>query len=339
MNYIVKNENALYYECGYSCDNAIFLSLSSEKFFITDARYTNEAKLLVKNVEVVDGARNLIDTLVAILKKENIKELTIDPQEWNILEYNKLTSLDTNFIQESNFSQKKRMIKTNQEISIIKEAATIGEFAFYKFSQYLQSEGLDKSEEFLNYHFSNILKDMGKYDLSFDPIIAIDENSAKPHALPTKKSLSENSLLLVDAGIKYKRYCSDRTRTSQFHHSIDFLTTQNFTDMGRQRIYDTVLKAHDKAVEAVKVGVKASQIDKAARDVFEKAGLLKEFLHSTGHGVGLDIHELPNIAPTSDIIIEENMVFTIEPGLYFDKGFGVRIEDMVIVQDGKAQII
>lgn len=339
LNYLLKDENALYYECGFSCDNAIFVSQGREKFFITDSRYISEAKEYAKDVVIIDGDRDLVKASCELLETSHIKELTINPLEWNITDFEKLSKLSIKFNKEPNFSQKKRIIKTSDEIDILKKAASLGDYAFYKFSQYLQSDGIGKSEKYLNYTLQNILKDMGQYELSFDPIVAIEQNAAKPHALPSYSELKEDSLLLVDAGLKYKRYCSDRTRTSPMNFSIDFLQTQNFSNEKKQKIYDTVLKAHDKAIEAVKVGVKACDIDKAARDVIEKAGFAKEFLHSTGHGVGLDIHEFPVISKTSQTIIEENMVFTIEPGIYLDGEFGIRIEDMIVVKDGKAEVL
>jgi len=339
LNYLLKDENALYYECGFSCDNAILVSLESEKFFITDSRYISEAKELSHDTVVVDGGKDLLKSANELISTSHIKELTINPLEWNIDAYQKLSQIDITFNKELNFSQKKRMIKTDDEIEIIKKAVQLGEYAFYKFSQFLQSDGLGKSEKYLNFTLQNILQDMGEYELSFNPIVALDENSAKPHALPSYKELKEETLILVDAGLKYKRYCSDRTRTSSMKLSIDFLQAQNFTNKRKQHIYDTVLKAHDMAIKAVKVGVKASDIDKAAREVIDKAGFAKEFLHSTGHGVGLDIHELPIISKTSDTIIEENMVFTIEPGIYFEGKFGIRVEDMIVVKNNKAEVL
>ncbi len=104
-----------------------------------------------------------------------------------------------------------------------------------------------------------------------------------------------------------------------------------------QKIYDLVYKAQLNAIEKARVGMKASQIDKLAREVIEKGGFAEYFVHSTGHGVGLDIHEFPNINSKSDVIIEENMVFTVEPGIYLPNEFGVRIEDTVVMKNGKAK--
>ncbi|MFA6685054.1 MAG: M24 family metallopeptidase, partial [Arcobacteraceae bacterium] len=114
---------------------------------------------------------------------------------------------------------------------------------------------------------------------------------------------------------------------------------QRFTNPTWQKIYDIVLKAQRNAIENARVGMKASEIDALARSVIENAGYGKYFVHSTGHGVGLDIHEYPTISSKSDVIIEENMVFTIEPGIYLDGDMGVRIEDMVVMKGGRAEVM
>lgn len=184
------------------------------------------------------------------------------------------------------------------------------------------------------------MSQIGKLDLSFDPIVAINANAAKPHALPTSKKLKLNDLLLVDAGVKYKRYCSDRTCTSTIDfEKFSFKREQKFKSKKQQKIYDLVYKAQLNAIEKARVGMKASEIDKLARSIIEEAGYGKYFVHSTGHGVGLDIHEFPNINHKSDVIIEDNMVFTIEPGIYLPNEFGVRIEDTVVMKNGKALIL
>ncbi len=328
MNYILKGENAIYSECGFSSDNAIFLSIGDEKYFITDSRYTLEAKGVIKETKVVDGGRDLVKKAREFVRKSNIKKLIIDPLEWNIKDFEELQKLKISFLQKPNFSQQKRIIKSSDEIDILKEAVKKGKLAFREFEKFFKSDGVGRSEKFLNYQMQNFMRDFGEYDLSFEPITAIKKNSALPHALPSDKKLQSNSLLLVDAGLKYKRYCSDRTET--------FI---NREDSFQQKIYDIVQKAHDKAIEAVKEGVKASDIDRVAREVIEKAGYGKYFVHSTGHGVGLDIHELPVISKNSDTILEDGMVFTVEPGIYLPDEFGVRIEDMVYIKNGKVEVM
>jgi len=327
LNYILKGENAVYHECGFSCDNALFLSLDGENFFITDSRYTFEAKLYVKGAEVVDGERDLVKKARHLIRRAKIKKILIDPTEWSLEEFEKLNKLNISFSKKANFSQQKRIIKSKQEIDIIKSAVTLGAKAFKEFENVLQNS-LNESEKELNFKMQNILKNRGLYTLSFDPIVAFDENSALPHALPTDKVLQKKSLVLVDAGLKYKRYCSDRTRTYI-----------NKNSKKQQKILDIVKKAHDEALKVAKVGVKAKEIDKKAREVIQKAGYGKYFIHSTGHGVGLDIHELPVISSKSETVIEENMVFTIEPGIYLEGEFGVRYENMVVTNSQKAEIM
>ncbi len=339
-NYILRNENAVYYECGFSCDNVIFLRLGSEAFFITDPRYTLEAKEYVNGAEVIEAARDLNEKAVEILKAASIKELYFDSNDWSVAAFEKLThTLDITFTPAPNFSQKKRIIKSSDEILIIKEAARLGAAAFDAFAAHLNQHGANKSEKYLFFDAIEKFQKHGEYALSFEPIVAINANAAKPHALPTDTLLQKGDHLLVDAGLKYRRYCSDRTRCAEFDGNMNFSKTQTFSSATHQKVYDTVLKAQEASINAVRAGVKANEIDKAGRDVIEKAGFGKYFIHSTGHGVGLDIHEEPFISAKSDTVIEEDMIFTIEPGIYLPDDFGVRIEDMVRVTPTGVEIL
>jgi Xaa-Pro aminopeptidase len=339
-NFILQNENAIYFESKFSCDNVIFLNLGNENFFITDARYTIEAKQYAKNCEVVESS-NLIETAKEILKKNKIKELVFDPNDFNYATYIKLSeNLKTQFIPKANFSKEKRVIKTAEEIEILKKASKIGKDGFKRLAKYIRKNGFNQSEKFLYFKAFEKMSQAGKYDISFEPIIAINENAAKPHAIATSKKLKLNDLLLVDAGIKYKRYCSDRTCTSHVDfENFNFKREQKFKNLKHQKVYDIVLKAQLNAIEKARVGMRASEVDKLTRDIIEKEGFGKYFIHSTGHGVGLDIHEFPIINSKSDVIIEDNMVFTIEPGIYLPDEFGVRIEDTIVMQNGKAVIL
>jgi Xaa-Pro aminopeptidase len=346
-NYILKNENAIFFEANYSCDNAIFLSLGSgsnrETFFITDSRYTEEAKNSVFDfVEVVEITKSLIATTVEVLLKNRVKSLIYDATDWNhydFVELQKKIKTQVFLRNEKNFSKNKRIIKTDDEVQKIAKAVNLGKNAFIEFSNFLQTkENLTEKE--LHFNLKNILSYNGEYDLSFDPIVAINQNASKPHALPTRNILVENDLLLVDAGLKYERYCSDRTRTFEFNknNNLDFIF-QEWSNFKIQRAYNIVRKAHDKAIEKVHSGMKASEVDKIARDVVQNSEFKDLFIHSTGHGVGLDIHEFPNISSKSDVILEDNMIFTIEPGIYIPNKFGIRIEDMVVLKNGKPIVL
>jgi Xaa-Pro aminopeptidase len=340
QNYILRDENAVYYECGFSCDNEIFLKLGSESFFITDARYTIAAKESAYGVVVVECKDDVISATKELLKNSSIKKLHFDPKDWSVYAFEKLSSdLSFEFVRSEGFSQKKRIIKTQDEIDIIKESVIYGAEAFDLYANYLKDDGLNRSEKYLFFEAQSAFLKHGEFELSFDPIIALNQNSAKPHALPTDMILKDDSFILLDAGLKYKRYCSDRTRCTSYDGSLDFQKEQSFRSSKHQKVYDTVLKAQESAIKAVKAGVKAKDIDKVARDVIEKAGYGKYFIHSTGHGVGLDIHEEPFISKKSDTILKEDMIFTIEPGIYLPDEFGVRIEDMVRVCGDGVEIL
>ncbi len=339
MNYMLKDENAIYYECAYSCDNALFLKLGSESFFITDSRYTIDAKEHVKGAKVVING-DLYGTALNILKKAKVKKVRFDPKEWTVAGFDALSSKSKiTFVHERDLSHKKRMIKSDDELKILAKAAKLGAKAFKRLSKEFRTNGFGEDEFTLTHRAKSILGDFGKYDLSFDPIVAINGNAAKPHATPTGTKLSKNDLLLVDAGLKYKRYCSDRTRTVQTDKYFTFDTHQRFKRKKIQKAYDTVLKAHDNAIAKARSGMKAKKVDALTRDIIEKAGFAKYYVHSTGHGVGLDIHEMPYISTRSDTMIEDGMVYTIEPGIYIPGEFGIRIEDMVAMVDGKAVVL
>ena len=336
---MLKDENAIYYECSYSSDNALYLRCGSDAYFITDSRYTIEAHERVVGAQVIIS-KDLIATAKKLIKKSKIKKLHIDPKEWSLHSFDKLSKKNDIIYKKSpDFSHKKRIIKSDKELEILSRAAKLGKKAFKLLEKEINNGGFGESEFSLTYSAKSILSKYGKYELSFDPIVAIDANSAKPHALPTNNILSVGDILLVDAGLKYKRYCSDRTRTVFAQKDFRFDRDQKFASRQIQKAYDTVLKAHDNAIKKVRSGMRAKEIDTLTRDIIDGAGFGKYFVHSTGHGVGLDIHEMPYISSKSDTVIEDGMVYTIEPGIYIPDNFGIRIEDMVAMVDGKAVVL
>lgn len=336
MNYIIKSESGQYHECGFSSDNGLFLNVSGERYFLTDGRYTTEAKEAVKDTEVIE-TRDLYKQANRLIKKSKIKKLHFDPKEWNLLNYKSLQKdLDIKFHQEIDLSQKKRSVKSDKEVEILKTAAIIGKHCFKEIVGALK-EGFTEKE--LYYQAKSIFEGYGEREVSFDPIFAINENAAKPHAHPSKKILKQRNLILLDGGVKYNRYCSDRTRVLEFGVTNSFSKDQKFLVKKRQKIYDTVLMAQEKAIKKAKPGMKAKDLDKIAREVIDKKGYGKYFVHSLGHGVGLDIHEYPFINSRNKEVLKENMVFTIEPGIYLPGEFGVRIEDTVVLTSKGAEIL
>lgn len=338
-NYILKNENAVYFECGYSCDNELFISFQGKNYFLTDARYTIEARESIKNAEVIETERDIITDAKALMKKLNIKELAFDPYDFSVALYNDLAESKVKFHPQALFSQKKRIIKNAEEIAILKEAAQIGADCFDEFAAFLNDFGEGATEQELQFEAVKIFQQHGRLGLSFNPIFAINENAAKAHALPSEKRLKKGDLVLLDAGVRFKRYCSDRTRTAHFDGKVAFTKEQTFLSDKENKIYNIVKEAQALALKTVKAGIKANEVDAAARKYITEAGYGKEFFHSTGHGVGLDIHELPNINNRSETILEEGMIFSVEPGIYLENEFGVRIEDVVLVTKDRCEIL
>ena len=338
MNFIIANENAIYYECSFSCDNAIYIRLGRDAWFISDARYEIEARERVVGAEVLITS-DLYAKAVEILSSSGVSKVVLDPGEWSLRAYERLKESGVDFRFENDFSHKRRIVKSEEEIARLDKAARLGAKAFDTFAKYIRRKGMGKSERELSFVAESLLGKKGKYPLSFDPIVALDENAAKPHATASKKRVKKGSLLLLDAGLKYERYCSDRTRTAFVGRNFSFDYEQKFSSKRVQRAYDAVLKAHDRAIARAESGMKAARIDALAREVIEKAGFGRYFVHSTGHGVGLDIHEMPYISAKSDISVEDGMVFTIEPGIYIPGEFGIRVEDTVVMRRGRAEIL
>lgn len=336
LNYILKDENAVYFECGYSCDNEIFIKFQNRGFFITDSRYAIEARSIITNSEVIES-RDIIKSARLLLRSLGVRDMIYNPSDFSYFDFVNLSrDLHINFIAKNEFSKLKRQIKSSLEIEILKEAARLGASKFDELSQAISS---GMSEKTINFKAENIFRDGGNLALSFNPITAINANAAKAHALPLDERIKSNDLLLVDAGVRYQRYCSDRTRTAEFKDGFKFTKEQKFSNSKQNEIYQIVKEAQNLAIKAVKPGVRACDIDAAARDFIAKNGYGECFFHSTGHGVGLDIHEFPIISPKSTTIIEPGMVFSVEPGIYIENEFGIRIEDVVVVTNDGCEVL
>ena len=219
-----------------------------------------------------------------------------------------------------------RIIKTADEIKNIEKAQLISQRAFDKI---IRTVKIGQTEVEIAQRLSQIIKSLGAQGLAFDPIIASGSNSAKPHHITSDRRLTINDVLLLDFGAKYKNYCADLTRTIFIGRASDRF----------RNIYTHVLTSQKKALLKIKSGIKASHAHKHASSHFKKHQLDSYFLHSLGHGVGLEVHEKPSISSKSKDILKEGMVFSVEPGLYFPAWGGVRIEDLVTIRNGNAQIL
>ncbi len=219
-----------------------------------------------------------------------------------------------------------RSIKDMEELDMIKKA---GEITSVAMKMSIDKATEQVSEKQLSGLIDYTMKTEGAEDYAFPSIVASGENSSKPHHIPTDRVIKEGDSVVIDIGAKYQGYCFDSTRT---------LLVRNFSSE-LKKIYEVVLEAQLEAIDAVSDGVKASEIDKIARHVIEKNGFGKYFIHSTGHGVGIDVHESPYISFNSTDILRKNMVVTVEPGIYIEGKYGVRIEDTMIVTAGKPEVL
>ncbi len=206
-----------------------------------------------------------------------------------------------------------RRIKSNQEVQNICKAIDIAESAIKDVD--FNSK---KTENEIAAQIEYNMRIRGSKKASFDTIVASGKRSSLPHADISNKPL--NTPVMIDWGAIYNNYCSDTTRT--------IIETEK-----QEEIFEIVLDAQKKAIDVIKPGIKASYVDKVARNVIKEYGYEDNFLHSTGHGVGLEVHESPSLSKSEVIKLEKNMVVTIEPGIYLKNEFGIRIEDMVLIKN------
>lgn len=251
--------------------------------------------------------------------KGDIKKLAIEPT----LEYNTYEKFKDDFdISQSNFIAKQRAIKTDEEICNIEKATEIAQKSFKQIN-IMEKHNDGSREDIVAYELGKFMRENGASGESFDTIVTSGANSSLPHAVPTENKLSNP--VLIDWGVKYKGYCSDNTRTMVYTEK-------------EHEIFDIVAEAHNKAIKKIRPGIKCCEIDKAARDIISDYGYGDNFIHSTGHSLGLDIHETPSFSTRDETTIEKGMVMTVEPGIYLEGNFGVRLEDTVVI-DNKATIL
>jgi len=249
------------------------------------------------------------ETMIEELKKEGIRNLAIEPS----LVYSNYEKFKDDFkIESKNYVDKQRMIKSSSEIENIKKATQIAQTAFKE----LDVANRKETEDVLAFDLVRLMIENGASGESFDTILVSGSNTSLPHAIPQSKTLE--TPILVDWGAKYNGYCSDNTRTIVYNEK-------------EQEIFDIVRESHDKAIKAIKPGLKCCEIDKVSRDIIKEYGYGDKFIHSTGHSLGLDIHETPAFNACDDTIIEKGMVITVEPGIYLEGEFGVRLEDTVAI--------
>lgn len=293
-----------------------FLILDKENYFFTDFRYSEIAKSLEKSqtripFKFIEIDNDFEKNILKIIKKE--LEFENHHLTMNQFEAWKKRLKKVNLKNIKNRIEELRSIKDEEEIRLLKKSQAINEKTLERTKKLLK---LGVSELEIAWKIKQIGHDLGAEDISFEPIIAFGSHSSTPHHQNTSKKLDKNELVLIDMGMYYQGYASDMTRT--------ILPKKPSAE--QIKIYDLVLKSQLAGIKAIKAGKKCADIDKASRKVMGKYE--KYFGHSLGHGIGLEVHEMPSLSSKSKEILKENMVVTVEPGIYLEGRFGVRIEDM-----------
>lgn len=318
------------YICGFrDAEGYLLITRANELIYFTNFIYEYEAKALdIWKVVIPKG--NIFKELSDTIKSLHLHRVGFEAKNISELEYSKikqyLLGSRVELCETIDFVERIRAVKEPREISLIKKAAEISREAF-DFS----AEVCDRTmtEKQFNIEIEKFLRIRGCGSIAFPAVVAYGANSAMPHHVPQdSKTLTEN-FFLIDLGAKYYEYCADLTRVFTWGKITPFF----------KRIYDIVKKAQDLSIKKIRDGVTVKEVDLAARSFIEKKGFGKFFGHGTGHGVGLEVHEIPYISPRSDGVLREGMVVTIEPGIYLSKRFGIRIEDMVLVGKDKGEIL
>ncbi len=314
------------YLTGFSGSSAILLLTNSKYVFFTDFRYEQQVKEELKlndNLEVVIIKDGYLQALIQYLSDQRIKSVLFQSRYLSCFEYadlkRKLPVLDIS--PDSGICEDIIIEKSDWEIERIAKAASISDELFnvkYMHNWYRQ----DISENVIAAKMEYQGRVFGAESVSFPTIVASGKNSAIVHAQTTDTIPKNGDMILSDYGQKYKGYCSDMTRTV-------FLGS---ADKKFKEIYSIVLEAQLAALEKVKSGVSCSNLDKTARDIITSSGYGEYFGHGLGHGVGIEVHEGPKISASSDDVLAEGMVITIEPGIYIPGWGGIRIEDLVVVK-------
>ena len=322
---ISSPENRRYFT-GFNSSDGFLVITNDEAIFFTDSRYIEAAQNQITVCKSV-LLRRVSETIVPYLKEKNIENIYLETERLTVAELNSLKkAFDFCKVEAKEevdeIINKARAVKTDYEVDCIKKAQKIAEDAFSHILNFIK-EGVTEKEIALELDFF-MLKN-GAEAVSFETIAVSGKNSSMPHGVPTDKKIENGDFITMDFGAVYNGYHSDMTRTV-----IVGKPTEK-----QKEVYETVLKAQKSALEVLKNGVTGFDADKVARDIIEKAGYKENFGHGTGHGVGIEIHESPNLSPYSKATLETGNVVTVEPGIYIPDEFGVRIEDMALItEDG-----
>lgn len=323
---LITSEVNQRYVTGLSFTDGYVLVTNKSSYLVTDFRYIEVAKSICGNEFIVSMPSNMIDFIADIVSAENIKTVLF---EENTISYSQLEMFKKRITSDlisgaSEIIDSLRLYKDEDEISYMKQAQTIADKALNTVLKMIKPS-MTEIDVALELEYQ--MRKNGAEAIAFETIAVSGTASSRPHGVP-RNCILEKGFLTMDFGCKINGYCSDMTRTVVIGNA----------DNKIKKVYNTVLNAHLKALEFVKAGAHCLEVDKIARDIIENAGYKGCFGHGLGHGVGLYIHEKPNLSPKQhpDNILEVGNTVTIEPGIYIEGLYGCRIEDTIIcLEDGK----
>ncbi|AEA33668.1 M24 family metallopeptidase [Hippea maritima] len=309
----------------YFCDinvEGVFVLIKDEVKLFVSSLYFQKAQEKLKEDAVLS---NSLDNIIEYLQSNKIKNIGLDFAKTTVKQLKAFEGF--NIIDFSNQTLTIRAIKEKEEINNIKRAALIARNALLKVYPTIKT-GITEKE--LADELAYQLRKNGAEKEAFDTIVASGPNAAYPHHKPTDRKIKEGEFVVIDFGASIDGYNSDTTYTFLIGEKTDEL----------KELFNAVFYAQLFATEMIAPGrTTAKQIDARAREELAKRNLDKYFIHSTGHGVGLDVHEFPFLNPTNDMVIQPNMIFTIEPGIYIPNKLGIRLEHMVLVHENDTEVL
>ena len=323
---LVTGQNNIYYLTDFWGTNATVFITKNRRLFLTDSRYTLIAKQSVHGFDIIESKDPLKD-IVKIIEADKLETIGFDNQV-SFAYYQGLQAIFEGYTlsPQSNFMEELRMIKDEKELATIRKACSISDRAFTDVLDFIKPGQTTELQvaNFLDFR----MREYGASGVSFESIVASGYRSAMPHGVASEKVIQSGETLTMDFGCYYNHYVSDMTRTIHIGDTTD----------EEREIYDIVLRSNQALIDAAKAGMTRRDYDKVARDVIVEVGYGDYFTHGIGHGIGLDIHEIPYFG-NSDETIEAGMVLTDEPGVYLADKYGVRIEDDIIITENGCELI
>ena len=320
------------YLCGFTGSNGALVLGAGKATLYTDGRYTVQAKVEAVGTKVVIAPRSAALAACAAIEAAGVMRCGFDAAQTTVAALETMRGAVSAKLRKGLFVAvgpvvaQLREVKDEAEIEVIRRAAGLG---CRLFETMLGSIRSGMTEVAVAAELEHAARLAGAERMSFDTIVASGERSALPHGRATLAKLPRRGFVTLDFGVVIDGYCSDMTRTVHLGRALP----------DEAEVYDAVLEAQESAVAAIRPGVSVGEVDEASRSVLRRAGLDAFFSHSTGHGVGLEIHEGPRLAANQKQLLEPGMVVTVEPGVYIPGRFGVRIEDMVLVTSEGAEVL